>query len=223
MTFYALPDHCSFCVVDGRTIFLDLRSDRYIEVDLATRSALSRCCDATEALEDSSPEVERLQRLGLIVRSQNPATLAAVAAKVPTRSLRDERSRLPQRAWPLVPEVFALLGRSRRILKRRGIEAAVKEVQRRNAGIPQRPRSDGELVAAAERFRAARRLIPIKPNCLLDSLTLSIFLARRGQRAHLVFGVKLDPFAAHCWLQTTDSILNDGADTVTAFTPVLVV
>lgn len=223
MTFYALPDHLSFCEVDGRTIFLDLRRDRYLELDPDTRSILNRCREGDPPFEAGSPEAERLQRLRLIVPSEKPASLAAVSTAVPSRSLRDEPSRGSRRAWLLVPEVFALVLGSRRTLKSGGLEVAVNEVRLRNAQRSGPPACSAELAAAAERFRAARRLIPIQTNCLLDSLSLSRFLARRGLGAALVFGVKLDPFAAHCWLQTADVIVNDGADTITPFTPVLAV
>jgi hypothetical protein len=219
--FYAIPDHLSFCEIDARTIFLDLRRDRYIELDPETRATLNRCRAADAPSVRVSADVEHLQRLGLIVESTKPTNLAAIAIDVPQLSLRDEPSPRSLKAWPIVPEVLALLLHNRRILKRGGIEVAVSEVRSRNADRS-RPRSlDGELLEAAQRFRAARLLIPIQPNCLLDSLSLSSFLSRRGLRASLIFGVKLDPFAAHCWLQTAGAIVNDGADTVTAFTPVL--
>jgi hypothetical protein len=36
-----------------------------------------------------------------------------------------------------------------------------------------------------------------------------------------VIGVKLNPFAAHCWLQVGDVVLNDLPERVAAFTPIL--
>jgi hypothetical protein len=219
--FYAIPDHLSFCEIDGRTIFLDLRLDRYIELDPDTRVILDRCREAHAPPGSDAADVERLQCLGLIVPSARPTKLAPIDVDVPPRSLRDEPSPHSQGAWPIVPEVLALLLRTRRVLKRGGLEVAVAEVRSRNADRSCSPRLNDELVEAAGQFRAARRLIPIRPNCLLDSLSLSSFLSRRGLWASLIFGVKLDPFAAHCWLQTADAIVNDGADTVTAFTPVL--
>jgi hypothetical protein len=65
--------------------------------------------------------------------------------------------------------------------------------------------------------------LPTPPNCLADSLALSRFLSRRNVASAMVFGVKLDPFAAHCWLQQDDVILNDAADAVATFTPIMAV
>jgi hypothetical protein len=48
------------------------------------------------------------------------------------------------------------------------------------------------------------------------------WLDKAGLRPALVFAVRLDPFAAHCWLQHDELVLNDAVDRVGAFTPVLV-
>jgi hypothetical protein len=223
VTCYAVPDHLSFCEVDGRTIFLDLRRDRYIELDPRTRSMLNDVRELTGAAEEAPPGAEQLRRLGLIFPVEGPTRIAAAGTTVPARSLLDDPARSGRPAWPLLPQILPILRRSRRSLTRDGLEMVVNEVRLRNLGPPGPATSVAELGAAAERFRAARRLIPMATNCLLDSLSLSSFLSRRGFKADLVFGVKLDPFTAHCWLQTSDAIVNDGADTVTAFTPVLVV
>ena len=59
--------------------------------------------------------------------------------------------------------------------------------------------------------------------CLLDSIALVRFLARRGLYAQLVFGVTDDPFSAHCWVQAGDLVLNDTVGDVSAHTPIRVI
>jgi hypothetical protein len=71
-------------------------------------------------------------------------------------------------------------------------------------------------------FRAARCLVPIKPRCLPDSLALRDWLAARAGAPEMVFGVKLHPFAAHCWVQWQGTVLNDAPDRVREFVPVFV-
>ena len=39
----------------------------------------------------------------------------------------------------------------------------------------------------------------------------------------LVFAVMTRPFAAHCWVQLDETVLNDRLDHVRKFTPILVV
>jgi len=80
-----------------------------------------------------------------------------------------------------------------------------------------------ELESVSLRFRHARALVPIGPTCLQDSLALRDWLGSRQASAAIVFGVKLDPFAAHCWVQSENTVLNDAPDKVREFTPVFVV
>ncbi len=72
-------------------------------------------------------------------------------------------------------------------------------------------------ISAALAFRNARRFIPLRGNCLSYSLALMHWLAAEGESASLVFGVKLDPFAAHCWVQSGDVLLNDRPERVERF------
>ena len=75
-------------------------------------------------------------------------------------------------------------------------------------------------MAQASRFLAARRYLPVKPNCLVDSLALMRFLGPLAVGTTLIFGVKLEPFAAHCWVQFDSLLLNDRSDYVERFVPV---
>lgn len=59
--------------------------------------------------------------------------------------------------------------------------------------------------------------------CLYDSLALLLFLASEGHRPYWVIGVRTRPFAAHSWLQSGGVVLNDQAEHVRAFSPILVV
>jgi hypothetical protein len=59
--------------------------------------------------------------------------------------------------------------------------------------------------------------------CLLDSLALTRYLASYGVFTDWVFGVKTDPFHAHCWVQQGEYVFNDSPDHVGEFAPILVV
>lgn len=209
---YRLPDHLGVCDVDGRTLMLDLRRDRYFELDPGSALAIRHWRDGRQDLPGDAALARLLER-GLLIQAEP----APPARAVPHQSLMDQASS-PRPAWPLVPEIARTLWRVRRRLGRDGLEGAVEEVRSRKpqAGL-------GDPLPHVARFRAARRLVPVAPNCLADSLALSAFLARRTISFELVFGVKLDPFAAHCWLQDDKAILNDAADAVASFTPIMVV
>ncbi|BAL94043.1 lasso peptide biosynthesis B2 protein [Rubrivivax gelatinosus] len=59
--------------------------------------------------------------------------------------------------------------------------------------------------------------------CLYDSLALLLFLASEGHCPRWVVGVRTRPFAAHSWVQSGSLVLNDQAEHVRAFSPILVV
>ena len=71
-----------------------------------------------------------------------------------------------------------------------------------------------------------RRLAPWLPMdgvCLFRSGMLLAFLRALGPRPTWVFGVRTWPFQAHCWLQVEDIALDDEAERLCAYAPVLAV
>jgi hypothetical protein len=216
MTGYRLPDHLGVCEVDGRMLMLDLRRDRYFQMDAHSTSALRQWRDGPrgDGIASLLPLIER----GILVPAANGQAPAWPATAVPPRRLVETAAPIADRSWSLVPEIAATLALTRWRLRRRGLEGAVDRVRR------DRPR--GATSDAAEqvaRFRTARRLVPLDPNCLTDSLALASVLSRRAVDWKLVFGVKLDPFAAHCWLQNDEAVLNDAEDSVSSFVPIMVI
>jgi hypothetical protein len=62
-----------------------------------------------------------------------------------------------------------------------------------------------------------------KDACLRDSLTFIEFLALYGMYPTWVFGVTMEPFAAHSWVQQGPMVLNDYIPRVTPFTPIMAI
>ncbi len=211
MSHYRLSPQLGLCEIDGRLVMLDLRRDRYFELDTASAAALRLWREGALAAGDG---LSRLLARNLLQPCERPNLSGWPALQTPRLSLLETLPKLE--GWRWVPGVAKLLFGTRQAL-RRGLEHAVDEHRRRQAGA--RP-DDPSLPVA--RFRSARRLVPFASNCLTDSLALSAFLANQDIASDLVFGVKLDPFAAHCWLQAGGTILNDAADNVAAFTPIMV-
>ena len=86
-----------------------------------------------------------------------------------------------------------------------------------------RSATDAAAFARLADYDRVRRYVPLARNCLLDSLAQYRWLARNGIRCRLVFGVTGAPFAAHCWLQADEAILNDTYEHVSRFTPIMVI
>ena len=83
--------------------------------------------------------------------------------------------------------------------------------------------SETERAIELRAFEHARLLRSAADRCLPRSIALSLRLARRGIHAHIVIGVRSDPFGAHCWVQHGEAVLNDTAEEVLRYTPILVV
>ena len=221
MAFLHLQPHVSYGLVGERPIFLDLKRDRYLALDPASEDAVRRLLAAEEPTLPDGPALERLLRTGLFRQSSLRGRLAPVHSPAPARSLIGDRPSGRPR-WSSPFRAWTAVSRARRRLKSVPLAEIVDALaERRRAGGPEGEPALAEESARA--FLAARPLVPVERSCLLDSLALLDWLGPRSGHAKLVFGVRLDPFGAHCWLQTERAILTDAADTVGNFAPVLAV
>jgi hypothetical protein len=212
----ALQPHVSFAIVDGRAVFLDLRRDRYFALDEPAASAFEEYRRGSGGLAGDALAAQLLAtgmfRIG--GRSTDRPPALPKAARALTGALpRPRVIDVVRIAWHLI--------RARRALRRRPLEQLLDARRGRDKGM--RRGSPDPALALARRFQAARALIPIEPACLQDSLALHDWLAGGHAVAALVLGVKLGPFAAHCWVQLDDLVLNEAPDTVAAFTPILAI
>ena len=83
-----------------------------------------------------------------------------------------------------------------------------------------------DLTRAARVTAAFVQLLPWDPAqaaCLYRAWLLRRALQTRGLDAVWVFGVRTWPFAAHCWLQIEDRVLDDDPDRVAQYTPIMAV
>lgn len=74
------------------------------------------------------------------------------------------------------------------------------------------------LVAAFERVLP---WLPFQAVCLYRAFLLKRVLRWRGVGARWVFGVRTWPFQAHCWLQIGDTVLDDAAERLNGFFPIM--
>lgn len=87
-------------------------------------------------------------------------------------------------------------------------------------GDPGGDRTPARVAEAARVFWRVAPWLPIEGECLVRSALLMRFLKRRGLEADWVFGVRLWPFMAHCWVQLDDLCLNDDVERLAAYTPI---
>lgn len=215
---FQMPSHLFVCVVDGQHIFLDLARDRYFRLPPTEDAAFAALAEGRS--EDVAPSsLEPLIRAGVLVHHPEGKPIASTVHPPPGASLAETAECGRPAKLIDVAEVATLVLAARRTVRRKALPRAFSKLSNVRADRSGHARSRGDLVL---RFVAARRLIPIAPNCLYDSLALRRFLARRDVAADLVIGVRLHPFGAHCWLQEGTTVLNDALGGARGFKPVLV-
>ena len=82
---------------------------------------------------------------------------------------------------------------------------------------------DPRLQAEAAAFQTLLPWIPGQGLCLYRSFLLLRMLNGAGLDAIWVFGVRTWPFAAHCWLQVGETVVDDDLDHVAGYAPILAV
>lgn len=224
---YALREGLSYCEVDEHLIFLDLPNDRYFQLPDRLAPTFRRHAEGRDR-DESSPQIERLLELGVLVRQQTEGRRSfRPRIRPPGRSLL-EASLSDRRIDALVlAEISSLIVWMRIGLATRRLCHVLERVAgyraRRVATVPSASTALDRIERACSAFRQARPYVPIEPCCLLDTLSIVAFLARRRLGARLVFGVAHLPFSAHCWAQVDEVVLNDTLGNVRNHTPILVV
>ncbi len=218
---YRLKEGLSFCVADGHLVFLDLAEDRYFRLSSANESIFRAFLAHGDVLDGESG---KLVRAGVLVEAMccDPDMVTSNIQR-PVRSALEQpaASARYRPAIGIIAEVMATVLSTRQRLRSRPLKDVVDNVtsNRRSSADPNGT-TETALVSAAIEFSRARRYVPIEPSCLLDSLSLVRFLSRRCMPATIVFGVALTPFAAHCWVQSGDMVLNDTLSNANAHTPI---
>ncbi|MEO9216657.1 MAG: lasso peptide biosynthesis B2 protein [Rhodanobacter sp.] len=225
MTHYVLRDDLSYCRVGERLVFLDVGSDRYFHLPYPMEQAFVAYLDGVGCPDaDISTLVERtilVEQAGTAIDSRpsiKPAVRSAVEASLQPRNLRVSEL-IEVFAIVLITRMHLKISTLKSILDRLTADRHIQTARTK----PLAEFSEQRISDATAVFRRARLYVPIEMRCLLDSIAMATFLLRRRIHAHVVFGIALDPFSAHCWVQTDDLVLNDTVGNVTSHTPIRVV
>jgi hypothetical protein len=242
---YWLSRHVFHCVVNNYVVFLDSRSNKYLALPACEAAQLvgrvrawnSRGPqDATECGSSKKPGddcIKALVERNMITTDQKTGREAiSISVPRPTRSLRipsniSHHARfLPTgcRAQTAVRLVAACV-MSYFQLRFAPLHRLLYAVNRlRIAGRRATDFCDLDaLTRLSTEFQLLRPyLYTARDACLFDSLTGIRLLAAYRIFPSWVFGVRLSPFAAHCWLQIDDILVNDTIERVRHFTPIMV-
>jgi hypothetical protein len=216
---YRLRDSLFWCQCAGRLDFLDLVEDRYFCL----------APDATAAFlglvagKAGSGELRHLRPLvarGMLVEDRTIEPQQE-SAGIPLASADFAAEHLPQSS--LASKVQAVTEQLRwSFLLRARPLASVVERARRNAEEAGRAGEDaspgvGEIISA---FAAVSGIFPSEGRCLVRALAFNSLCRRIGIRPSLVFGVRMNPFRAHCWVQLGGKVLIGDFEQVRLFTPI---
>jgi len=233
---YFLSPHVHLCVAGKQVVLLDLERDKYLSMAHAhpigrwVRGWPTPAVDLTAPGEGASdaenPLLAKMIAQGLLVKDASVGKEAspAVAESPKYAMVEYDLNSRPRTTLAQFWRVCIAYTAAKWSLKRRPIKEVVQA-----ARLRKKRGSTSTLDAAVVRplvtsFVHLRPLLyTAKDACLLDSFALVNFLAGYGVFPEWVFGVKTDPFYAHCWVQQGDFVFNDTPDYVRGFSPILVV
>ena len=200
-------------VTGGDLVFLDLDAGEYACIPAG--EALVRCAGGRLELRLDDPDLaQALAEAGLI--RQGPGFAALCDPPVPLRSLGFEPG--PANLAQTIRMAGAVLGLAGAFRRRSFAQfVAIARARKRTGTDASNPALRAEVGA----FRTLLPWAPRQGQCLYRSFLLLGLLTRAGLDADWVFGVRTWPFAAHCWLQVGDLVLDDDHDHVAGYVPIL--
>mgnify|MGYP002778414896 CR=1 FL=1 len=215
---YALAPHVSYGNVDGLAVMLDLNADRYFLLDKVTTSLLETNCE--HGTDDAQQSIlRRLASRGWLVHAAAPS-LGPVLAQLPAASALETSS---ESSIIGLTELMKYRIGAAASLRWHGLAATIAMWRRLRTDFHLEPRCSAKADAAAAvgcGYNARLVRLPLRRRCVPDSLALLRSLWGRRLDADLYFGVRREPFAAHCWLQFEHNLLIDPLDKVAEFTAV---
>jgi hypothetical protein len=223
-----LPKYVYLCLTHNGAVFLNVRKNRYYGLGGAEINTLrSAMLSAQTADRSATSLVDELVEKGLLCRGDcSGRTLEQIQMSAGRIPLISTFAHDPDPVRPSLSQIsyFAYACARAAVLKNLGsLEHVIERVKARR---PSSQMSDAfDLQRARELVSVCRYLRPLfyagRRNCLLDSLVTLEFLALYELFPTWVFGVRTAPFAAHCWVQYDDYIVNDRPEYVADFTPIL--
>ncbi len=216
----------SYCNVDGLLVFLDTGKDRYFRLS----ETMELRFKAHQRGESTDHDLKKLIDSGLLTEAQSfIAPQPQPTMDRPARSAIElVQTQRPTTALDLLDTIMIVTRaqvqlKTQRLAHVLSMLDAYRRCKVLQARGPQGKIPEHRFADVATTFLRARPYVPIETCCLLDSISLIRFLAKRGLAANLVFAVTGAPFSAHCWVQVGTLVLNDTVGNTHAHTPIRVV
>jgi len=213
---FTLRSGLSWCDCAGQAVFLDLPRNRYFCLP-EEADGIFRNWAAGEALGDAQHKL--LLRCDVLETGEGPR-VSATSHRVATRDHAQASGRCSSAA-DVVAAVTGQL-RARWWLKLRPMATIAARLARERAGAGGRIPDEASQRRVAHAFSASAMLLRAADQCLPRAIAARRLCQLHGQDAAIVFGVRLNPFAAHSWVQCGDAVIVGDLDHVRLYTPILV-
>lgn len=236
MHVYHLPPHVFACLTGQQCVFLDLKRDQYFSVPRRLMEELTpwiRNCRLSsvvprpEAPPSGAATILASELLAADVLREGPMTprdmenaACPVKRDLESMTVADRDAKHRDHIWRITLSLLYADCALRTFPIWRIIDAVSKRKQfRPTIG----PVDCNKAAYLTEIFLRYRSLFPRNYLCLFDSLALIRFLSQFDLYPDWVFGVQVEPFCAHCWVQVDSIVLNDYLDNVCDYTPIMTV
>lgn len=225
MTHHALRNDLSFCRVGDQLVFLDINNDRYFCLPQAMEEALAAYLEGEGR---SDLDISGLITRNILVDHKDSKIGSPTSIQPAARSAMEAPTSAEELRPSELLEVLAIVLHTQLQLKASPLRDVLEDLTANRCiqtaqAAPPTALVECRLTDAAAVYRRARLYVPVEMRCLLDSIAMARFLRRRELDVHVVFGVALDPFSAHCWVQAADLVLNDTVGNVSSHTPIRIV
>lgn len=218
--YYRLRDGLSWCLCGEQVVFLDLARDRYFrlsrEDDRHFQNWSGKGCPNTES-------ADRLVKARVLVLSES-ATPPAAMTQVPAPSidLADEAG--PGARWIDVAQALVAQRRAHKLVRRGRLPEALAAIAADpSAATAPNPVADATVRKVAATFASTILGFHKVDQCLPRALAAQAMCRAANVLPTIVFGVRLEPFAAHCWLQWGPAVVVGDLEQARMFTPILAV
>jgi hypothetical protein len=226
---YSLSKHAFLCNDDPYWVVLDLTHDRYICIQAERFASMTPLLAGWSENSRAGAEIDgekhckELLSHGILTQEaldSKPARPESIP--IPTSSLLEPTAGRRARLSPRALLSFALAtAKAHRLLKRHPLAEIVHQVRARKPTYAIRRDEGDRVYAVVRQFELLRPYFPRAYLCLFDSLALLELLALEGIHPRWVFGVRAEPFAAHCWLQMGNVVINDSMDRIVEYNPIM--
>lgn len=198
----------AWCLVGGQPVFLDVARDRYFTLPPP---------DSRHSGDDTEVCAPAACR-----PSGGPAR-NATACDHPAATASAFDGPAYQVCRTSAPPVLFWLAGQYLALRSGSLQIALTRLSNARKQRPSVHKDAAGLHAVAATHNWTRRFLLPHDQCLVRALALARHATAAGYGIDLVFGVKLRPFEAHCWVEHQGVVLDDHLDHVRRYTPILVI